>query len=710
MSSFMEELPTYMEDRVLEAINKIPLEEQYLLIIVLFLKFVFCYGVELTTSFIFLTFASLYKTQGKMNQYLIDTIMKSLTFLENNLTFIENIINTRPDVTEIERYVAFEDYLLLLEAKLYVLLANLTCCHGEIFGKQYLTRDEHGNYTFDEKKLIELLSPDIPAELMNNLMEKYECSSKEDCIDKMIHDVNSSPEVVSGLKKIAEKQNQETGRIAGQKVKIKEGVTTYLRNDPTTSINLSNRIVYIFNKSDQYNCLVYAGGEWHIGHPDDTYNIDVSTGKYVDREHQKFFFYDKGLFKYIIFENKDVKKNVIPMECFRVTIKESALPIVLPKDAFDLSNTETYTENPVIKNAFDDVKKVIQNIFTGQQNGDTNFEKYLNAVPEKEYRTKERFFEMLKLIFRAQDNEPRKEEYHNDNDQIIPYSLDIVAPPILESCEVGILYVRDSIIYLLGRFVDDTPAFGDWLFRNWNNIINEMNELLARIRTTNQPEVNHENTVFENRMTNYNENNNIIPPVTQGQIGLILTQPPTRPRAPSRTQGTRPNTPQFEQTNAQEQQEATREDGQEFVDNMNQRAEQRHNERLYNQTNTRNQPNQLYNDLGIERSASQDDIKRAFRTLARRWHPDKNPYNVDDATARFQQISLAYTVLSDPVKRARYDYNGSIGGKTIKHRKGRRKGTKYIKTNKKYKKKLPRKTIKKHQKKSSRKRKTRRIN
>lgn len=696
MSSFMEELPTYMEDRVLEAINKIPLEEQYLLIIVLFLKFVFCYGVELTTSFIFLTFATLYKTPGKMSQYLINTIMKSLTFLENNLTFIENIINTRPDVSEIERYVAFEDYLLLLEAKLYVLLENLTCCHGEIFGKQYLTRDEEGNYTFDEKKLIELLSPDIPAELMNNLMEKYECSSKEDCIDKMIHDVNYSREVVSGLKKIAEKQNQETGRIAGQKVKIKRGVKTYLRNDPKP-IDLSERIAYIFNKSDQYNCLVYAGGEWHIGHPDDTYNIDESTGKYVDREHQKFFFYDKGLFKYIIFENKDVKKNVIPMECFRVTIKESALPIVLPKDAFYLNNTETYTENPVIKNAFDDVKKVIKNVFTGQKNGDTNFEKYLNAVAEKEYRTKERFFEMLKLIFRAQDNEPRKEEYHNDDDQIVPYSLDIVAPPILESCEVGILYVRDSMIYLLGLFVDDATAFRDWLLRNWNNMIDKINQLLARIRRTNQPEVNHENTVFENRMTNYNENNNnIIPPVTQEQIDLILTQPPTRPRAPSRTQGTTPNPQQFEQRNAQEQQEA-----QDFVDDMNERGA-----RLQN---NRPRPNDLYNDLGIERSASEDEIKRAFRTLARRWHPDKNPYNVPEATARFQQISLAYTVLSDPVKKRLYDYDGTIGGKTIKNRKGRRKGTKYIKTNKRYKKKIPRKTIKKHQKKSSGKRKSRRI-
>jgi hypothetical protein len=47
-----EELTMYMEDRVLKAIEKIPFEEQYFLIIVLFLKFVFCYGIENTTFFI----------------------------------------------------------------------------------------------------------------------------------------------------------------------------------------------------------------------------------------------------------------------------------------------------------------------------------------------------------------------------------------------------------------------------------------------------------------------------------------------------------------------------------------------------------------------------------------------------------------------------------------------------------------------------------
>jgi hypothetical protein len=184
-------------------------------------------------------------------------------------------------------------------------------------------------------------------------------------------------------------------------------------------------------------------------------------------------------------------------------------------------------------------------------------------------------------------------------------------------------------------------------------------------------------------------NNNIIPPVRVEQIDLILSQPPTTPRAPSNPQGRR--------ANAEEQEEAR-----DFVRGVDERGARLQNDRP--------RPNDLYNHLEISRDATQEQIKTAYRRLARQWHPDKNRNNIGEATARFQQISLAYSVLSDLEKRARYDYNGSIGGKTIKHRKGRRKGTKYIKTNKKYKKKIPRKTIKKHQIKSSRKRKTRRKN
>jgi curved DNA-binding protein len=61
--------------------------------------------------------------------------------------------------------------------------------------------------------------------------------------------------------------------------------------------------------------------------------------------------------------------------------------------------------------------------------------------------------------------------------------------------------------------------------------------------------------------------------------------------------------------------------------------------------------------LGVERSADADTIKRAFRKLARQYHPDVNPGD-DNAEARFKEISEAYEVLSDPEKRRRYEQFG----------------------------------------------------
>src|SRR5262249_16987734 len=65
----------------------------------------------------------------------------------------------------------------------------------------------------------------------------------------------------------------------------------------------------------------------------------------------------------------------------------------------------------------------------------------------------------------------------------------------------------------------------------------------------------------------------------------------------------------------------------------------------------------LYIILEIARTASENDIKRAFRKLARRCHPDINPGD-RSAEERFKRISEAYEVLSDPAKRKFYDENG----------------------------------------------------
>lgn len=64
-----------------------------------------------------------------------------------------------------------------------------------------------------------------------------------------------------------------------------------------------------------------------------------------------------------------------------------------------------------------------------------------------------------------------------------------------------------------------------------------------------------------------------------------------------------------------------------------------------------------YKILELDRSASQADIKKAYRKLARKYHPDLNP-NDKDAQLRFQQINEAHEVLSDPEKRKKYDQYG----------------------------------------------------
>ena len=64
-----------------------------------------------------------------------------------------------------------------------------------------------------------------------------------------------------------------------------------------------------------------------------------------------------------------------------------------------------------------------------------------------------------------------------------------------------------------------------------------------------------------------------------------------------------------------------------------------------------------YKILGIDKSASAEDIKKAYRKLARKYHPDLNP-NDKDANKKFQQVNEANEVLSDPDKRKKYDQYG----------------------------------------------------
>jgi molecular chaperone DnaJ len=69
----------------------------------------------------------------------------------------------------------------------------------------------------------------------------------------------------------------------------------------------------------------------------------------------------------------------------------------------------------------------------------------------------------------------------------------------------------------------------------------------------------------------------------------------------------------------------------------------------------------LYSVLGVDKKASPDEIKKAYRKLARKYHPDTNPGD-KQAEERFKEISAAYDVLGDPEKRKEYDRGGLFGG------------------------------------------------
>lgn len=68
-----------------------------------------------------------------------------------------------------------------------------------------------------------------------------------------------------------------------------------------------------------------------------------------------------------------------------------------------------------------------------------------------------------------------------------------------------------------------------------------------------------------------------------------------------------------------------------------------------------------YKVLDVSKSATEAEIKKAYKKLALRWHPDKNPDNLDEANKKFREISEAYEVLSDEKKRRIYDQYGKEG-------------------------------------------------
>ncbi|XP_056220623.1 dnaJ homolog subfamily B member 6b isoform X2 [Seriola aureovittata] len=70
---------------------------------------------------------------------------------------------------------------------------------------------------------------------------------------------------------------------------------------------------------------------------------------------------------------------------------------------------------------------------------------------------------------------------------------------------------------------------------------------------------------------------------------------------------------------------------------------------------------EYYQILGVHKNATQDDIKKAYRKLALKWHPDKNPDNKEEAEKKFKELSEAYEVLSDENKRNIYDRYGKEG-------------------------------------------------